>query len=101
MEEMGKRLKGLKGMGTPHEGQQSQLTWTPGSSQSLNHQPKSIHGLDRGPGHICSRQAAQSSWLPCLVSVGQDVPNLADTQYARVGGYPRRPYPLRGSGEGL
>jgi len=24
-------------------------------------------------------QAAQSSWLPCLASVGEDMPNLAET----------------------
>ena len=35
-----------KEIGNPQEDQQSQLTWTLGDSQSLNHQPKNIHGLD-------------------------------------------------------
>ena len=37
------------------KGQQSQLTWTPGSSQRQNHQPMSVHRLDLRPLHICSR----------------------------------------------
>ena len=37
------------------EDQHSQLTWTLGGSQTLNHQPKSNHGLDLGPLHTCSR----------------------------------------------
>jgi hypothetical protein len=32
-------------MATPQVNQQCQLIWTPGSSQRLSHQPKSIHGL--------------------------------------------------------
>jgi hypothetical protein len=47
---------------TPHEDIQSQLTWAGGSSQRLNHQPKSVQGLDLGPLHIGSRWAA---WSPC------------------------------------
>lgn len=31
--------------------------------------PKSIHGLDCGPWHVCSRG------LLCLTSVGEDAPN--------------------------
>lgn len=31
------------------------------------------------PQHICSSQAAHPSWLPCLASVGESVPNLAET----------------------
>jgi hypothetical protein len=52
---------------------QSQQTWPPVSSQSLSHQPKNI----------------QSSWLPGLASVADDVSNLAET--SRVGGYPAGP----------
>jgi hypothetical protein len=33
---------------TAEEDQQSQLTWTLGSSQRLNHQPKCIQGLGLG-----------------------------------------------------
>ena len=38
--------------------------------------------------HICSRQAAQSLWQPCLASVGKDASNLVEPWCARVGGYP-------------
>jgi hypothetical protein len=44
MEELREELKALKK--TPIQHEQCQLTWIPGSSQSLTHQPKSIHGLD-------------------------------------------------------
>jgi hypothetical protein len=50
MEEWGKVLKALKGMGTPQEDQQSQLTWSSGSSQSLSHQTKNIYELEQAPG---------------------------------------------------
>lgn len=46
MEEVGEELKALKGLRTTHEDQQNQLTGIPGSSQSLSHQAKNIHGLD-------------------------------------------------------
>lgn len=38
-------------------------------------------------------------WLPCLVTVGEDVPNLADLmcQVRKMQGY----HPHRGKGEGL
>jgi hypothetical protein len=70
MKELGEGLKELKGIGTPYEeSTQYQLTQTPQSSQRWNHQTKSIQGLVCGPWHICSRG------LPCLASVGEDVPN--------------------------
>ena len=46
MEELWEGFTALKGTGTSQEDQQNQLTWTPGSSQSLNHQPKNILGLE-------------------------------------------------------
>lgn len=80
---------------------------------SLNHQPKSIHGLDLGPQHRCSRSAAWSSCssqttevgavppkavpvcgsillseLPCLSWVGEDTSTPVETSCARVGRYP-------------
>jgi hypothetical protein len=73
IEELGKGSKELKGKETLSEDQQSQLTWTPQSTQRLNHQPKSIHELVCGPWHICSRG------LPCLVSVREDAPNPVET----------------------
>ena len=73
MKELGEGLKALKGIGTPQEDQQCQLTWTPGSCQRLSHQLKSEHGLDAGPWHIYSRG------LPCLASVGEETPNPAET----------------------
>ena len=57
MEELGEGLRDLEWIGTPQEDQQNQLTWTFVGSQRLNHQLKSIHGLDLSPMHICSRCA--------------------------------------------
>ena len=54
-EELGKGLRDRK-MRTPQEDKQSQLTWTLGGLQRLNHQPKSRHGLDLGPPHIAEVQ---------------------------------------------
>jgi hypothetical protein len=51
-ERVGKRLKNTKGIGTPQGNQQSELTWTLGGSQRLNHQPKSLYGLDLVPRHL-------------------------------------------------
>jgi hypothetical protein len=65
MEELREGLKALKGIGTPQEDQQCQLTWTLGSSQRLSYQPKSIHRLDLGPWHRRSR---------CAVSLYVDPP---------------------------
>jgi hypothetical protein len=56
------------GIGTLQDDQQSQLTWILGGSQRLNHQPKSIHGLDLGNPHICSR--VQRSLYPCPPTIG-------------------------------
>lgn len=82
-EELGEKLKALKEMATTQEDQQGQLSWTPGSSHRLSHQPKSMHGLDGG------------HRLPCSASVREDVPNPIETWCARVGGYPEGSYPLR------
>jgi hypothetical protein len=49
--------------------QQSQLTWTLKISQTLDHQPGSIHQLIWGPQHIYSKE------LPGLHSVREDPPN--------------------------
>jgi hypothetical protein len=45
MIELGERWKKQKIRATPEEDQQSQLTWTPGSSQKLNYQLGSIQEL--------------------------------------------------------
>jgi hypothetical protein len=45
LEELREGFKELKGMVTLQEDQQCQLGWTPGSSQRLSYQPKSIYGL--------------------------------------------------------
>ena len=50
-EELGKRIEGPEGVGTPQEDRQSQLTWTVEGFQRLSQQPKGIHGLDLG---LCS-----------------------------------------------
>jgi hypothetical protein len=73
MEESGKGLKELKEMAIPQEDEQGQLTWTPGSSQRLRNQPKSIHWPVQSPWHLRNRG------LPCLASVGQDAPNPVET----------------------
>lgn len=39
-----------------------------------------MHGLVRGPQHICSRK------LPCLASVGKDAPNPVETGCPMEGG---------------
>ena len=60
-EELGVGLKNLEGTGIQKEDQESQLTWTLGASQRLNHQPKNIQGLDLAappPTCICSRCVA-------------------------------------------
>ena len=59
MEKLGKVLSTLKGIGTPQEDQQCQLTWIPESSQRLSNQLNNINELEQGPQHIWSRHAAQ------------------------------------------
>jgi hypothetical protein len=54
------RLRETEGS-TVQEDLQSLGLWG-GVSQRLNHQPKSVHGLDLGPLHRCSRCAA---WCLC------------------------------------
>ena len=73
MEELGEGMKEPKGMATTQEEQQCQLTWTPGSSQRLCHQPKSIHVLVPWP------LAYMSRGLPCLASMGEDAANAGET----------------------
>jgi hypothetical protein len=47
------RIVALKGIGTPQEDLQSQLTWTGPLGLSETKPPKNIHGLDLGlPAHI-------------------------------------------------
>jgi hypothetical protein len=43
--ELGKKKRKLRRRPTLQEDQQSQLTWTPKISQTLDHQPGSIHQL--------------------------------------------------------
>jgi hypothetical protein len=40
---------------------ESGLAWAHGDLQTLDHQPKNMHGLGLSPLHICSRYAAWSS----------------------------------------
>jgi hypothetical protein len=65
------------GTNPAHEDQQSQLTWTPKISQTLNQQPGSIHQLIWGPQHIYSRG------LPGLGSVREDAPYIQETRSPR------------------
>jgi len=107
----GRKTEESKRTDTLWEEQQSQLTWTLGGSQSLNYQPKREHRLDLGPLHRCSRVTAcyscgsptNGAWaipeytciclsmdtvslngLPCLASVGGDVPSPVVTWCAGV-----------------
>jgi hypothetical protein len=48
-EELGEGLKALKEMATLEEDQECQLTYTPGTSQNLSYQSKSIQGLVERP----------------------------------------------------
>lgn len=70
------------------EDQQSQWTWTPKISQTLYHQPGSIHQLIWGSQHI------YSTGLPGLGSVREDALNPQDT------GGPREFRGLMGQGLG-
>ena len=69
MEDLVEGLKEVNDMVTPQKERQYQLTQTSQRSQRLSHQLKSKPGLVHGPQHICS-----TGW-PCLVSLGEDVPN--------------------------
>lgn len=42
-------IEPARGVKTPQEDLQSQLTWVHGGSQKLNHQSKSMQGPDLGP----------------------------------------------------
>jgi hypothetical protein len=93
------RIDGSKRIGILQEEQKSQLTWTLGGSQRLNHQRKSEYEMDLGPLHMSIRCRPWSSckslnnwsrgwpWvcclpvdlvpligLHCLASVREDVP---------------------------
>jgi hypothetical protein len=70
--QLGKTWKKLRKRVTLSEDQQSQLTWFPEISQTLDHQTDSIHQLILGPQHIHSRG------LPGLDSVREDVPYLQE-----------------------
>jgi hypothetical protein len=52
VEEWGIKLSELEVSKTTQEDLQSQLTWVHGGPQSLNHQTKSMHGLNLGTLHI-------------------------------------------------
>jgi hypothetical protein len=53
--ELGEGLTDPKRIGTPQEDKQSQLIWTLGGSQRLNHQPTGEYRLDLGLLNISSR----------------------------------------------
>lgn len=69
MEEWEEGLREAEGSSTPEEDLQSQLTWNYGGSQKLNHQPKSMHGLDLGTLYIWSKYTAWSS--VCALTTGE------------------------------
>ena len=75
LEELEKGLKEPKGSKTLQKDLKSQITLGHGASQGLNHQPKSIQGLDLAPLHISIRCSSWGSpnnssvcyfWFVCL-----------------------------------
>jgi hypothetical protein len=46
---------------TPKENIWNQLTWAHRGSQNLNWQTECMHGMDRGPLHMCNSCEAKSS----------------------------------------
>lgn len=55
LEKFRERLRNLNRIQIPQEDQHSQLTWTLGGSQRLNHQQKSLQELDVAPHkHTCA-----------------------------------------------
>lgn len=94
MKALSKELKGLEVIETTQDDQQSQITWSLGDSQRLNHQAKSISMLDLVPhtyvadgqlGHPTGTPAYRTgavpksdsgccltNWVPLLASVGED-----------------------------
>ena len=102
---MGERFRDQKSTGTVQEDQQNQLTWTLGDPQRLNHQPKSMYGLDLDHLYICSDEQLSLhagppttgagavleptvclpvdyislAGLPCLASVEEDASSPAET----------------------
>lgn len=102
MKELRKGLRDLKGIETPQEYQQSQLTWTFSISQTLKHQLKSKHGprpwllshvthepLGLHAGYPITGAGAipnSVAWLlPWLTSVGEDMLIPAETSCGKVG----------------
>jgi hypothetical protein len=90
MEELEKGPKELKGFAAPWEEQQYEPTSTlppSQSSQGLNHQPKSTHGVTQGSSFMCSR-----GW-PCGTSMRGDAlgpvkalcPSLGECQDRKIG----------------
>jgi hypothetical protein len=73
MGELGEESRAPKGIETPQEDKQHQLTWILGGSDRLNHQAKSIHRLDLGPLYICNICVIWSSCGSATTGVG-DIP---------------------------
>jgi hypothetical protein len=73
MKELGVGLKELKGIATPMGRTTISTNSDPSELLETENQPKSIHRLACGPQHI------HKKGLPCLVSVGEDVPNPVET----------------------
>jgi hypothetical protein len=75
--ELGKSWKKLRRRANLSEDQQSQLIRNPESSQTLDHQPGSIHQLIWGPQYIYSRG------MPGLDLVREDATNPQETGNSR------------------
>lgn len=73
MKELGEGLETLKGWHLHRKTKSTKITQAPLSSQKLNPESKSIHGLVPGHQHICN------SRLPYDASVGEDASSLEET----------------------
>jgi hypothetical protein len=78
--QLGKSWKKLSRRAAPWEDQQSQLSWTHKISQTLSHQPGSIHHL------IWGSQQVYSWGQPGLASVREATPNPQETWCSREWG---------------
>ena len=120
VEELGKGLRNLDGIGTPQEDQWCPLTWTLGDFQRLSYQLKNIQGLDLGHLHIGSlvfmripQQLEQGLTLTLLptcrccpptelswLASAEDVPSPTVTRGVRLGWYTERTSPFSEEGWG-
>jgi hypothetical protein len=75
------RTEGAEGVCYSIERTTTSINKTPQSSQGLNHQPKSTHGVTHGSTHTCSREC------PCRASMGGEALGPVKARCPSVGEY--------------